>query len=261
METISSSELNDKKIGVLASVATLLIVFLLLYISTIDNSKTKTHTITLVTDIPLETIQEFKEVTPVTEKGGGGGGGGTPSNDKVDPTPKPQTDHVVTSQSSEAVTMKGNGKSNKTTAENSQNTATSTKKSKNLFTSDGGNGDGTGGGVGKGKGIGFGPDTGEGKGLGNGPGSGGGNAGARRIRLNDPNVDNIESDVDNKINLRVKIDENGNVISAISTSRTTTTSQTIINKVIAATINQAKYNKKPGAGIEEAFITIILNAR
>ncbi len=258
METISSSELNDKKIGVLASVATLLIVFLLLYISTIDNSKTKTHTITLVTDIPLEPLQEFKEVTPVTEQGGGGGGGGTPSNDKVDPTPKPQTDHVVTSKSSDAVAMKDNGKSNKTTAENSQNTATSTKKSTNFFTADGGNGSGTGGGVGKGKGIGFGPDTGDGKGPGNGPGSGGNGSGAKRIRLNDPNVDNIESDSYQLISLRVKIDENGNVISAVSTSRTTTTSQAIINKVIAATISQTKYNKKPGAGIEEAFIKLQL---
>ena len=261
METIISSELNDKKIGVLASIATLLIVFLLLYISTIENNKTKMHTITLITDIPLEPMQEFKEVTPVTEQGGGGGGGGTPSNDKVDPTPKPQTDHVVTSKTSDVVAMKDNGKSNKNTTENSTNTATSTKKSSNPFSADGGNGDGTGGGVGKGKGIGFGPDNGEGRGPGNGPGSGGGNSGAKRIRLNDPNVDNIESDVDHKISLRVKIDENGNVISAVSTSRTTTISQLIINKVIAATISQVKYNKKPGAGIEEAFIPIRINAR
>ena len=59
----------------------------------------------------------------------------------------------------------------------------------------------------------------------------------------------------------MKIDENGDVISAVSTSRTTTISQLIINKVIAATISQVKYNKKPGAGIEEAFITVLIRAK
>ena len=36
---VTNNELNDKKIGVLASIATLLIVFLLLYISTIENAE------------------------------------------------------------------------------------------------------------------------------------------------------------------------------------------------------------------------------
>lgn len=259
MDVQSSSELNDKKVGAVVSVSTLLLVFLLLYISTIQSNKTKTSSIVLITDIPLEAVQETKTVIPVDEQNGGGGGGGTPSDDKVDPTPRPQTEEIVTSKSSSAVDMTS-GKSNKTTDENSQNTATSVKKSTNPF-GDGGNGSGEGGGVGKGKGIGFGNDNGSGSGSGSGNGAGGGNGNAKRIRLNDPNVDNIQSDANHKINLRVKIDADGNVLSATSTSRTTTTDQSIISKVISATVNQVKYNKKPGSGVEEQFISISIRAK
>jgi hypothetical protein len=261
MSTISSSEIKDKKTGIFTSLGVLFIIFILLYINTIENSITKINSITLITDIPLETIEEFKDANPVTQNGGGGGGGGTPSNDKVDPTPKPQTDQNVTSKSSTSSSMSDKGMSNKNTSDNSNNTATSTKKSNNPF-GDGGDGSGSGGGVGKGKGIGFGPDNGSGNGPGNGGGTGGGTGdGAARIRLIDPKVDNINSDANHKIVLRVKIDEDGNVISTQNTSRTTTTDQTLISEVREATKNQAKYKKKPGAGIEEAFITITIRAK
>ena len=262
MSAFDNSELKDKKISLLVSFLVLLFVYFLLYINTIERSHDKIISITLETDIPLEPFQDFKEIKPISESSGGGGGGGTPSNDKIDPTPRPQTERTLTSRNSEDDAMPDKGNSNKTTAEKSNNAATSTKKSIDPF-ADGGNGDGSGGGIGKGKGIGFGPDDGPGKGIGFGPdsGPGKGNGSGKRIRLNDPNVDDIVSDANCKINLRVKIDEDGNVLSAINTSKTTTTNQAIINKVISATVNQVKYNKKSGASIEEQYISINLRAR
>jgi len=132
------------------------------------------------------------------------------------------------------------GKSNKTTANNSNNTGTSTKISTNPFGTDGGSG------------------TGKGAGTGTGTGNGGT---AARVRIKDPNIENIISDVNHTIYLKVKIDENGNVTSAISTAKSTTTNPQILNKVIAATIAQTRYNKKPGARIEDGFITVKIRAR
>lgn len=84
---------------------------------------------------------------------------------------------------------------------------------------------------------------------------------SRRIRLNEPNLADITSETSVIIHLIVKIDEDGNVRSAKNTSRTSTTDQILINKVISIIIKQVKYNKKPDSGFEEALITININAK
>ena len=132
--------------------------------------------------------------------------------------------------------------------------STSKKESNNPFAS-GGYSD-------KGNGTSFGKDGGGPGGNGEdgvGPGNGGGIK--ERILQTKPNVENIVSEANCRIYLKVKIDAAGNVIQADNIpSSTTTTSQTLINKVIAATIAQARYNKKPGAKIEYAYINYSLKA-
>ncbi len=240
---------NDKRIAALASAVALTIIFLLLIFVTIDRNNPPIQMMDIAAEIPVEIVDE----TPKIKGENGGGGGGTPTNDEVNPVPKPQTSSMLTNTHGEEA-VESKGKSNKTTATNSNNTATSAQKSDNPFAADGGSGNGKGGGKGSGNGLGIGKD--------NGPGTGSGDGGTgERIRVKDPNVENIISDVNLTIYLKVKIDENGNVTSAISTVKSTTTNPQIINKVIAATIAQTRYNKKPGARIEDGFITVKIRAR
>lgn len=252
MRMVSLTNEKDSRIGIIISVVCLLILFLFLYFTTFEKADPSPIDIPLETQIPM-TQMVFENLKVETS----GGGGGKASNAKIYKTPQLQTEKILTTKKQQEEKV-NTGESNHTNAPDSKNEATSVKKSNNPF-GDGGDNNGSEGGVGKGKGIGFGSDEGSGTGSGSAPAKGNGTG--KRIRLNDPNVEDIESDVLMKINLRVKIDADGNVISAISTSRTTTTSQIIINKAIAATINQAKYNKKPDAGIEEQFITIIIRAK
>ncbi len=257
MELINDLHSNDKRDATIATAITLVLIFVLLLFTHLDRNNPPLEPPVIYKEIPLEQIIDL---TPIKDQsgGGGGGGGGNPTNDEVDPQPKPQTDHALTNTHG-TTTAVNHGNSNKTTAENSDNKATSVKKSANPF-GNGGDGEGEGGGVGKGKGLGFGNDNGDGNGPGHGPGDGGDGAGGR-VRLKDPYVGDIYSDVNQIIRLKVKINEDGNVISAQNTSKTTSTDQDLIDKVKAATIAQAKYKKKPGAGVEEAFITIRINAR
>ncbi len=106
-------------------------------------------------------------------------------------------------------------------------------------------------------------NTGDGNGYGVGiadPGGTGG--GPRRVRLNEPNIENLNSDVDAKISLKLTIDAGGNVVHAQNiASNTTTTNQILINKVIDAVRKQVKYNKEPGAPLSTVFMTISIQAQ
>lgn len=94
------------------------------------------------------------------------------------------------------------------------------------------------GGYGNGAGMSYGSN---GSGSGSGPGMGG------RTRLNNVSFDHIECEQDATIYLKLTIDENGDVLSAIYTDNTTTTDQKLINQVKAAVIQQVKFSKSPGA--------------
>ncbi|MCF8416819.1 MAG: hypothetical protein K9G40_11290 [Crocinitomicaceae bacterium] len=179
----------------------------------------------------------------------GNAGSGSPTNDPLD-QPKPQQEEVLTT-SKTSTTKTNTGKSNKTNSKtNSNNTASTSTQSNNPFGTGGNNGtQGAGNSP-------FGNDVGNGGDGPAGPGSGEG-----RKRLNDPSIDHIATDVDITINLKVTVNSEGIVVSALSTSKTTTTDQRIINQVIAAVKNQVKYSKAPGSGLVTQYITVKINAR
>ena len=96
-------------------------------------------------------------------------------------------------------------------------------------------------------------------GFGNGIGSGGNGAG--RIRLNDPNIDHIETNVNSTVSLKLTVNENGEVVTASSTSKTTETNQRIISQVISTVKQQVKYNKALGSGLQVVYLTVKLTAK
>ncbi len=68
-----------------------------------------------------------------------------------------------------------------------------------------------------------------------------------RIRLNNPRVDHIVTNIPIQVHLIVTINDDGLVIDASSTPKTTTTDQRIIDQVIDAVKRQVRYVKIPGA--------------
>jgi len=259
MKNIESTE-KEKKKGLIVSTLTFAFVFILLYTSSFDASKKIVEALPITVEIPLSEIfeQVIKKQTSI--QGGHGGGGGESDDSPISKTPKPQSQNLLTSTDGIATKLpKGNSKHN--TGDNKTNTSTSVKHNSdpNPF-ADGGDGPGEGGGNGKGKGTGMGEDTGDGSGKGKGNDSGDGD-GSARIRKNDPTSE-IETDANCKICLKVTINENGEVISAKNLLKlTTTTNQKIIDEAIRITKEQTRYNKKPGAGLETANITIRLFAK
>jgi hypothetical protein len=249
METTVVATARDQKIGIVVSVLCLLFLFIFLYLTTFEKADPGPEELKVPTEIPLTALV----IKNLKVEESGSKGGGSPSDAPVDPKPQPKTEKVLTSKKINQ-TKVNSGQASTTTTNNSQSEDKTIKKSNNPF--------GTGGSDGK-KGAGFGGDEGDGSnGTGDGlTGGGSGKKDGKRTRLTDPTVDDIESDANCTVQMRVKIDENGNVISATCTSLTTTISQLIKNKVCAATIRTARYNKKPGAGIEEAFITVLIRAK
>lgn len=235
----------DRRNGIIASVTVLLLLFLYVYFTTIIMADPSPSDIPPVkTETTLEQLELEKLVVET-----GGSGGGTPSNDPV-AEPRPQTQKVLT-QRSNPRTQSTTGESRHNTAPNSNETSSTTQVSNNPF---GTGGDGGGRGSGSGPGP-FGNDRGS-----EGDGPGGSGSGKGRIRLNDPNVDHIETNVNVKVHLKLTVNEDGQVIAASSTSKTTTTDQRIINQVISAVKSQVRYNKDPGAGLVSMFLTVQVRA-
>jgi hypothetical protein len=245
IQTSDLEELKDRKVAIATSTLSILIFILITFFTTFFINPP------LPADVPPlksdEVIEEFMIDNVKLQQESGGSGGGTPSNDKVD-VPKPQSEKYLTQQTSD--TKLFSGQSNNNTANNSNNTSSTTQKSDNPF----GTG-GDGGGQGSGSGGKFGNDQGTG-----GAGPGGNGNGEGRIRLNDPKVDQIKTNVNVIIYLKLTVNAEGNVVSAVSTSKTTTTDQRIINQVIAAVKSQVKYNKDAGSGLVTVFTTVRINA-
>lgn len=244
MATIPVVNPIDKRNGIIAAAIVLFLLFLYLYFTTIlmadpapgDIPPVKTET----------TIEQIELKNLVVESGGAGSG--TPTNDPI-AEPRPQTQQVLTKPKNPK-TQTTSGQSTNNTATNSQHTSSSTQQSNNPFGTGGDGGKGGSGSGGK-----FGNDQGS-----SGPGPGGNGSGEGRVRLNDPQVDHIETNVNVIVYLKLTINEDGNVVSAISTSKTTTTDQRIINQVIAAVKNQVKYNKDDGSGLVNVYLTVRINA-
>lgn len=227
---------QDKQWGIIAATVALVLTAVFLLLVSFQFADPPPRDIPLTADLPIdELVMEELRVEA------GGAGGGTPSDDPI-ADPKPQVTNVITTTDSKVSVKTGN--SNKTnTNKQTNNTATTTQQSTNPF------GGGSGGGSGGGDGDKFGSDSGkEGNGQGNGSGAG-------RTRYNEITTDNIYTAVEIIVKLQLTINAEGQVVSAVSLSGTTTTDQRIINQVIAAAKAQLKYSKDPGAGLQKVFYT------
>ena len=246
MATIPVVNTVDKRIGMISAVALLFITIIVLLFLTYDLPN------------PLPTVREVPAVAMVEEivlkklVVEGGAGGGTPSDNPLD-EPKPQKQQAITSNSkpSKTTTQTGGKANNTNTQNNNDNSSSSTQQTSNPF-GDGGSGGGQGGG----DGTGFGQDSGEGTGSGSGIGFGKG-----RTRQNNVDVHNISIETDASIYYKLTVDSDGNVVAFSHIgSQTTTTDQTLINKIGYAIKKQVKYNKAAGAPLEYQFYTIHVKA-
>ncbi len=197
-----------------------------------------------------EVIQEFMIDNVTVQQDGGSSGGGTASDDKLD-TPKEQVQQLITGNNNINVKV-NSGNSNKTNGNNTQNGPSTSHRGNNPFAS-GGNGGGNG--------AGNGPFGGNGGGEGNGEGNGVGD-GKNRVRMNDPKLPEYAIDFDSKINLKLTINANGDVVNAsYIRSIGTTIDLKIINEVIREVIKQVHYKKDKDAGLAITYLTVSLHAR
>lgn len=179
----------------------------------------------------------------------GGSGSGSPSDDPIKP-PKPKTEQVITKPDSEVEV--NTGEANTTNSPNSSETNSTTEQSTDPFATGG-----SGNGETAGSGDTFGGDSGTGV-----NGNGGGGSGKGRIRLIDPNISGINSNIKATIYLKLTIDAQGNVIAAYNIkAKTTTTNQILINRVIHETKKQTKYNPDPGSPLAKVYMTIEVKAQ
>lgn len=245
MATIPIANTIDKRKGAIAAAIVLVLLLIYLLITTFEmaDPPPKDPIMTTDTVIPEELVLKNLKVE-------GGSGAGSPSNDPID-DPKPVTQEVITGKNNPD-TKVNTGKGKNTTDPNSKETNTTTQQSNDPFAS-GGNGKGNDGGNGKT----FGNDSGSGT-----NGSGGNGNGDGRTRLNDPNVDDLQSNIDATIHLKLTIDAEGNVISATNiAAQTTTTNQILINRVIAEVKKQVKYSKDPGAALAKVYMRVGIKAQ
>lgn len=242
MATIPVFEKKDQRIGIIAAVLFLGMIFAILLLITYQIADPPPVPFVQPATTELEQLEMENLKVEV-----GGGSEGTPSDDPVT-KPKPVTEKVLT-KTDNPDTKTPTGEASSTNTASSNNTEANTKKADNPFGTGGSSESGTGTSA-------FGQDAGA---AGSGPGGVGDGKG--RIRLNDPVVDNIVSDANHRINLRLTIDAQGNIIAIKNiASQTTTNDQRILNQVKAAVKAQVKYNKKPNAGLEIVYLTVNLNA-
>jgi len=241
---------KDKKIALMSTAISLFLLGLIAYFTTfLVNPPLPIDLPPLKSDEVIEMF-EIDNVEIVKEGDLGGQGGGTPSDDRID-KPQEQSENFLTSHSNPAHQIFSGKSDNHNSPNNSTNTSSSTSKSDNPFGSGG-----TGGKGGAGSGGPFGNGVGP-----SGSGPGGTGNGDGRTRLNNVSIDHIESDRDETIYLKLTIDANGNVVSAISTSKTTTTDARIINQVKSAVISQVKYSKASGSSPVQVFYTVKLDGK
>lgn len=238
------SDKKDEQIAWISAAVLLVLLFVIFWMITFEMADPPPKDFVMKAETIMEEI-DLKNLKVDM----GNAGSGSPTDDPVT-EPKPQQEQILAANKPSKTTTHSGHSTNTNSQTTSTNTSSTTTQSNNPFGSGGNNGT-------QGSGTSpFGNDTGTG---GNGPGGPG--SGEGRTRLNDPSVDHIVTDVDVTIYLKLTINADGVVVSAISTSKTTTTDQRIINQVIAAVKNQVKYNKAPGTGLVTQFLTVKINAR
>lgn len=236
----------DKRKGIIASVIAMLLLLIAMFLIKFEiaDPPPQDIVVTASTIIPKELKLDNLKVE-------GGGSKGAASDNPID-DPKPQTEKVITKKENPD-TKEVTGESNNTNSPTSSNEASTTQQSNNPFgsgSSDSGQGSGNNGP--------FGTSTGPGSGTGSGTG-GGGNV--KRTLVKIPSIDDLRSNVDVTITLKVTIDPEGNVLYAQNVKgSTTTTNQILINKVINRVKSGAKYNKAPGSGLMTVSLPITIRA-
>jgi hypothetical protein len=242
MATIPIFNKRDEQYGIIASAIFLLLIFLILVLLTYQVADPVPEPFVQAASTELQDI-EIKDLKVEM----GGGSEGTPSDKPVTP-PKPQTQQVLTKKDNPD-TKVNTGQGSASTTPNSKNEASNQQQSTNPFGSGGSATNGNGNGA-------FGKDSGT-----SGEGPGGIGDGKGRIRLNDPKVDDIVSDDNHRISLRLTVNSEGVIVDVRNiAAKTTTTDQRIINQVISAVKNQVRYNRKSDATLEIVYLTVNLNA-
>lgn len=243
----NKEDITKSRIFSVAIIAVLLFLISFIHISTVTDPPVYSP---VTREVPLEFLE--LKLAADNREGGSPGGSGTPSSAPLNKTNPPQQTALVSTNDPNATAIQS-GKSNKTNTDKpTNNTATTTAQNNNPF-SKGGTGGGSEGGSG---GV-FGADNGTG-GTGKGAGSGNGDGtGKARVRHNNISTDNIYTNSEVKVVLVLQVDENGKVIGTRTVGEKTTTSdQSIINKVAAACKAQLKYAK--ANGITEEFYTAVI---
>lgn len=246
MAAIPIVDTLDKRKGIIASVIAMLLLLITMFLIKFEIADPPPKDIVVMakTEIPKELRLENLKVE-------GGGSKGAASDNPID-DPKPQTEKVITKKENPK-TKENTGESNTTNSPTSSNQASTTQQSNNPFgtgSSDSGQGSGNSGPFG----------TSTGPGSGNGEGTGGGSS-VKRTLVKIPSVDDLRSNVDVTITLKVTIDPEGNVLYAQNVKgSTTTTNQILINKVINRVKSGAKYNKAPGSGLMTVSLPITIRA-
>lgn len=247
---INSKSKTDNIKGLLASLFTFVLLFLLL----------KFVTYGYIQEEPIEDVIEIAEELPdaitmhkfeTSEKQGGGSG--TPTDAPYQKEFSAQAEKTIRDPNSTSTNTSIQGESNHTNqTESTKNPATTNNPDTDLKFNSGGSGGGKNGGNGKG----FGNDDGNGDGPGKGEGR------KARVRQNDPNTNNISSNVSCKISLKLTVNAEGDVIRAENiVAKTTTTNQTVINQLISNVKDQVKYNKVSGSTTETVFLTVNISAK
>jgi hypothetical protein len=246
MATLPIVDKHDRQKGIIAAFIILTIMFVVLQLISFTLADPRPQDIVLKVEALPETIIELK--TFETQ----GGGSGNPTKAEVVNKVTPQMEKTIRDKNSKTKEQEAKGESDHSNQnKSSENKSTTTVNSDLLFKKGG-----SGGGDNAGKGKGFGNDEGNGAGPGNGEGK------KPRIRLNDPNTENITSDQSCKISLKLTINAEGDVIKGENlTSKTTTTNQIVINQVISNVKAQVKYNKVGGAAPEIVYLTVNIAAR
>ncbi len=238
MATIPIVNTVDKRIGIAASVLAMLLLLLYLLLATLEKADPPPADPVVLAETEIPEEINLKDL--VVE---GGASSGSPTQDDVVKPPTPQTEQVLTTNNP-STHSEPSGQSTHTNAHNTTNTSSTTTQSNDPFGSGGNNGTTGPGGAFEGS---------NGPGVG-GPGSG---TGIERKRLNDPDIDHLESSEYATIMLIVTIDAQGNVIGAVcNKSGTSTTNQILINRVISEVKKQVKYTKDPGASPAKVSLTV-----
>jgi len=248
MEAEITLERKDKKQGLITAVSTLIAIFLFLYLKTVDMADPAPVDIPVSAETTIEEL-ELKEL--VVEPAGGGSEGGQPSDAPVS-EPKLQTQKVLTQTKKSNDTQVKSGESKNITTGDTKNPSSSTDESDDWFTSGGDNGK-----VGANKTNKIGKTIGNSNGEGDSDGQG--KQDGPMKRLTNVNVENIYSERDETISLKLTVNADGIITSVTKLPKTTTTNQILINQVIDAVKKQVKFSK--GSKVETHFYTVKINGK